>query len=316
MIITLILLAALLLFAAYGYWSAYRILNMPLKSTDMIMEREMQNPAFDYKWFESLEKEKVTVISPFGYKLAGFFIPAKHNTVKTMIFCHGITVSLICSVKFAKMFYERGWNLFLYDQRRHGLSEGKMTTYGFYEKHDLKAVVDYIKIRISPKAVIGIHGESMGASIALQYAGMEDGASFYIADCPYSNLWDLLSLRLAKDYHLPGFPFLHITSLFIRILSKFRVTDVNPLKDVEKINNPVLFIHGEADYYVPTYMSRQLYERKKGSRDLYIAPEAGHVRSLYVNPKEYEKRVFEFIESQCSQVMSENIVQQKETLAE
>jgi len=297
MIIPCILSVILLLFVVYGFLSSHRVLNMPLKAMDMLMEREMQNPAFDYKWFESLEKEKITVSSPFGYKLAGFFIPAKQKTEKSVIFCHGITVSLICSVKYAKMFYERGWNLLLYDNRRHGLSGGKMSTYGYYEKHDLKAVVDYIKNRFSPGAVIGIHGESMGAATTLQYAGMEDGASFYIADCPYSSLWEQLSIRMAKDYHLPEFPFAYITSLFIRMISKFWITDVNPLKDVEKINNPVLFIHGEMDVYVPTYMSRQLYEKKKmGFKGLYIAPDAGHSRSLQVNPEEYEKRVFEFLE--------------------
>src|SRR5690554_162072 len=104
MIIPCILSVILLLFVVYGFLSSHRVLNMPLKAMDMLMEREMQNPAFDYKWFESLEKEKITVSSPFGYKLAGFFIPAKQKTEKSVIFCHGITVSLICSVKYAKMF--------------------------------------------------------------------------------------------------------------------------------------------------------------------------------------------------------------------
>ena len=118
---------------------------------------------------------------------------------------------------------------------------------------------------------------------------------FYIVDCPYKPLGTIV-LRISEDYHLSGFPFMYITGLFIRIISKFRISDVNPLKDVEKINNPVLFIHGGADVYVPTYMSRQMYERKKGSKALYLVPEAGHARSIHMNPEEYEKKVFEFVE--------------------
>ncbi len=290
-----ILLFLLLLLILYGFLSAYMVLNMPLKMEKAIFERESENPAFDYKWYEGLDKEKVKILSPFGYKLAGYFIPAEQKSDRTIIFCHGITASLISSIKYTKMFYKRGWNLLLYDNRRHGLSEGKMSTYGYYEKHDLKAVVDYVKERSQNSAIIGIHGESMGAATTLQYAGMEDGVSFYICDCPYSSLWEQLSLRFKEDYHLPKIPFLYITNLFIKIIARFWVRDVNPLADIKKINNPVLLIHGDADKYVPTEMSRQLYEAKKDNKVLYIVPQATHARSLQMNPEEYEKRVFEFI---------------------
>ena len=63
---------------------------------------------------------------------------------------------------------------------------GKTTSYGYYEKHDLKSVVDWLKSRFGTNITLGIHGESMGAATLLQYAGLvEDGADFYIADCPF-----------------------------------------------------------------------------------------------------------------------------------
>ncbi|UZN00481.1 hypothetical protein OL548_13490 [Lysinibacillus sp. MHQ-1] len=47
------------------------------------------------------------------------------------------------------------------------------------KKNDLDAVVNTVKAMIGEDAILGIHGESMGAATMLLYAGtVEDGADF------------------------------------------------------------------------------------------------------------------------------------------
>ena len=99
------------------------------------------------------------------------------------------------------LFLERGFNAIIYDHRRHGDSGGKTTSFGHYEKFDLKAVIDWLKEEKGPTLTLGIHGESMGAATMLLYAGMlEDGADFYIADCPFSDLKEQVSYQLKKEF--------------------------------------------------------------------------------------------------------------------
>jgi fermentation-respiration switch protein FrsA (DUF1100 family) len=291
-----LLLAVLFLLAAAGFYFSRKVIYIPLKKIEKILEYESQDPSFDMEWYERLNKEDVSVSSPFGYTISGTFIRNDKSDGRTVIFCHGVTVSRMSMIKYTSMYYKRGWNLFLYDHRRHGKSGGKTTTYGYFEKHDLKAVVDYIRNKAGDSAIIGIHGVSMGAATLLQYAGMEDKADFYIADCPYSNLWELLAYLLKRDYHLPPFPLMQIADLFIRLQAKFGIKSVNPYSDTKNINNPVLFIHGEADYYVPASMSVEMRKAKKGPGELYIVPGAGHAEAMREDPKAYENAIFSFLE--------------------
>lgn len=77
------------------------------------------------------------------------------------------------------LFIKKGWNVLIYDHRRHGESGGKTTSYGHYEKFDLQTVVNWLKNEVGESLILGIHGESMGAVTTLLYGGMvEDGADF------------------------------------------------------------------------------------------------------------------------------------------
>ena len=54
-----------------------------------------------------------------------------------------------------------------------------------------------------------------------------------------------------------------------------------------KCELPMLFIHGDADDYVPTWMVYPLYEAKPGEKELWLVPGAGHAYSYRDNREEY-----------------------------
>ncbi len=82
------------------------------------------------------------------------------------------------------------------DHRRHGKSEGKTTSYGYYEKLDLQSVVHWVKEQFGSTISLGFTGSLWELRPLILYAGMEDGADFYIVDCPFSDLKNFcLSLK-------------------------------------------------------------------------------------------------------------------------
>lgn len=181
-----------------------------------------------------LPKRDVDIPSPFGYPIKALLVEP-HQTNRYVIISHGVTETKINSIKYANLFLARGFNTLIYDHRRHGESGGKTTSFGHYEKFDLKTVVDWLKTEIGPDLELGIHGESMGAATMLLYAGLlEDGADFYIADCPFSDFKEQLAYLIRKDFKLiPGL-LLPIGDTFLRLRDKYSIRHVSPISVIEK----------------------------------------------------------------------------------
>lgn len=294
------LFSIVLFLSSLGVYFTNRLMFMKKKEDDFILEREKESGRLDLIKYESLPKREVLIPSPFGYNLKAVACePHKNN--RYIIISHGVTENKMNSIKYMNLFLERGFNAVIYDHRRHGESGGKTTSYGHYEKFDLKAIVDWLKAEKGPDIQVGIHGESMGAATMFLYAGMlEDGADFYIADCPFSDFKEQLAYRLKTEMKLPAKLFLPVADLFLRMREKYSIADVSPISVIENIRKPILFIHSEKDDFILPTMSEALYEKKRGPKKLYLAANGIHAQSFNENREDYEKVIDEFLEQYVS----------------
>ncbi|MHC0036032.1 alpha/beta hydrolase [Pseudoneobacillus sp. C159] len=281
--------------AGLGVYFSNRLMYIKKKNDEVILEQELSAGRFNSLDFERLPKREVLISSPFGYLLKAV-LAVPHRTNRYIIICHGVTVNKTNSIKYMNLFLKRGFNVLIYDHRRHGESGGNTTSYGHYEKFDLKAVVDWLRAEIGPTLELGIHGESMGAATMLLYAGMvEDGANFYIADCPYSNFKEQLAYRLKAEMKLPPKIFLPLGDLFLKIRDNYSIDEVSPIAVIENIKNPVLFIHSKKDDYILPSMTVDLFEKKTGPKKLFLAKNGVHAQSLNENKEGYEQAIDEFL---------------------
>jgi fermentation-respiration switch protein FrsA (DUF1100 family) len=290
------LFVLLFFWLSLGLYFTNRLMYMKKKDEDLILKREKDAGRYNPAKFESLPKREVDIPSLFGYQIKTLLVEP-HQTNRYIIISHGVTETKINSIKYANLFLARGFNALIYDHRRHGESGGKTTSFGHYEKFDLKTVVDWLKNEKGPHLELGIHGESMGAATMLLYAGLlEDGADFYIADCPFSDFKEQLAYLIKKDFKLiPGL-LLPIGDALLRLRDKYSIRNVSPISVIENIKHPVLFIHSRKDDFILPSMSKDLFEQKKGPKMLYIAENGRHAQSFNENRADYEQVIDEFLQ--------------------
>lgn len=270
------------------------IVRKPL-TTEEMYKFVYENKEYSKETFDSLKKEEVSITTEDGYKLKGYYIEGSKEVNKTVILVHGVTVGIPWSLKYLDMFLNKGFSVLLYDQRRHGNSEGKYSTYGYREKSDLKLWVSYIREKKGKNHGIGLHGESMGAATVLQYGQLDPDIDFIIADCSFSRLSDVIKYNM-KKVHVVSFPVFNLCDLKTRRLAKFKLCDINPIDAVSKTATPTMFIHGSKDDFIRPEMSRDMYNAKKGIKALYIAEGAVHACSIKVDKKKYYEEVYKFLD--------------------
>lgn len=296
LVLFLILIALMGISMILGYYFYYKAFYPVTRTHEDAIDREVSLGNFKWADFQALEKEKISIPTPRGYDLFGYWIPAKVKTKKTIVFVHGITYNVFGSVKYMMPFIKWGYNVLIYDHRNHGLSGGDYTTFGYLEKYDLTCVIDWVYEKCGEDAYVATHGESMGAATVLQHAGVDPRVKFVIADCPYESAWKEFVYRLKVEYKLPPFPIVYWASLFSYFKTGIFFSEMSPMKYIKMIHVPVLWIHGKDDLYIRPQDSENLYEEKVGAKSIYLAEGAVHAFSYHANPEKYEQVVRGFLE--------------------
>ena len=229
-------------------------------------------------WFENSIKEDIFIKSYDELKLHAYFIDAQSK--KTVILFHGYRS---CGKKdfsgIMKYYFEKGFNLLLVDQRAHGMSEGKIITFGVKEKFDAVSWVEYIKERI-PSGRIYLGGMSMGTTTVLMASSLVTGVSGIVADCGFTSPKEIIT-RVAKHKH---FPFWTVKPVLImaRLFAKFDCSETT-IEAVKKTNIPILFVHGKSDKFVPCEMTERNYASCASQKQIVLVENASHGFSFLVD---------------------------------
>lgn len=307
-IIILIIMAILVIafFLATGLYIFRSTVTRELHDIEKSYTRYVENNLFDEALYNSASKEDITLKSFDGLNLTSTLIMNENPTNKFIVLVHGVSICYVGSLKYFDIFYKNGFNVLIVNQRRHGKSEGKYSTYGFYEKYDVNMWIEYLKSRFGNDIILGLHGESMGAGTVMETIPLNDSIKFVIEDCGYSNFHELIGFQITHEYKNRLVrkilrPSLLFANFFMKTKAKFSMKKIVPIDIVASNSLPMMFVHGKEDYFVPWYMAVDLYKAKtKGYKELYLVEGAKHAEALEVNKILYEKKIMTFIEKALS----------------
>ena len=282
-----------------SFYISSRMLNFKKHSDEEIYQKCRSRGEFPED-FDELPKWDFKVYSPHGYPLKGFFIPG--NSTNTVLFSHGYGGNRFAMVKFMHSFLRKGWNIAVFDYHRRGKGKKTYFTHGIFETRDLRAVAEEVFRQFPETNCFGLFGTSMGASIVLNYASMNPEISFVIADCAYSDLFQVMKWQLAER-RLPGLAaewLVRIAMSISYLRTNLRMDLLNkPIDAVKKIRVPILFTHGKKDKMVPFQMSMEMagVRSKEMKTMLFLQDGAGHGLSIIYDRNRYEEALWSFLGS-------------------
>ena len=253
-------------------------------------------------WVDSLQNHHALrdtfIISPDGIRMHAFYARAMKPTSHTAIIVHGYTDNAIRMFHIGYLYnHSLNYNILLPDLRYTGLSEGDAIQMGWLDRKDVMQWIDIAPALFGDSLQAVVHGISMGAATTMMVSG-EPQRPFvrcFVEDCGYTSVWDEFSFQLKDMFGLPEFPLMYTTGWLCNAKYGWNFREASSLEQVRKCSLPMLFIHGDADTYVPTWMVYPLYEAKSEPKELWIVPGATHAMSYRDYPQEYTERVKKFV---------------------
>ena len=249
-------------------------------------------------WFANPDNRKEwQQTSTDGLKLSAIYLPAT-DSHKTAIVAHGYMGNAETMANYAKMFHDLGYNVLVPDARGHGKSEGDYIGFGWHERKDNVKWIDQVLETNGQSEEIVLYGISMGAATVMMTSGesLPTNVKAIIEDCGYSSVNEELAYQLNELFSLPPFPLIQVTSLMTKIRAGYFFGEADAIKQLEKNQLPMLFIHGDADTFVPYEMLDKVYQATNGPKEKYIVPGAEHAKAYSIDPENYQKTVSSFLE--------------------
>lgn len=240
--------------------------------------------------------EDVHVTSADGLNLVGWYVPPKNGAM--VMLQHGYKGTRIGMLEEAEMLHKHGYGVLLTTVRAHDLSEGEVITFGYYEMQDLEAWYQFLleQEEVDPTK-IGILGNSMGGSLAIQYAAQNEEIKAVVVQSAFSSLDDTVSTSVEAFTGLPAFPF----GPMIVFWAEVELGEDSSLIDAKKwigllSPRPILLLHGGKDVLIARDSADKLFEAAGDPKELWYEPELGHTEFDLAIPEEYEKRVVGFFD--------------------
>ena len=257
------------------------------------------------KWYDDLKAAGVlkdtTITGYRGFKVHACYVPAA-NPAKaqgTAIVVHGYTDNHFVFLYLVRMYRDQfNYNVLFPDLQYHGLSEGDHAQMGWYDRLDVEKWAE-VAHNIFKDDFMVVHGVSMGAATTMMMSGDQLPAYIraFVEDCGYASVWDQFKANLKQTFHLPPFPILTSANIVCKNRYGWSFKEASSMAQLAKCERPMLFIHGDADDFVPFSHLQMNYDAKvKGYKEMWVAPGAVHANSYAKYPEEYTRRVKEFLE--------------------
>ncbi|MBW8057069.1 MAG: alpha/beta hydrolase [candidate division NC10 bacterium] len=223
-----------------------------------------------------LAYEEVFFGTEDGFRLHGWYVPRQESPV-TLLWFHGNAGNISHRLENLALLHERvGVNIFIFDYREYGKSEGEISKAGTFM--DAFAAFGYLCSRsdLDPSRIV-LFGRSLGTAVATAVAA-EHACLGLILESAFTSTDDVMRLYFRFLPPLPA-----------------GVVKYDTLSLIAKVTTPKLIIHGEHDEIIPLWMGQRLYEAACPPKEFYLINGASHNDTYLAGGQAYFTKLETFL---------------------
>jgi len=232
--------------------------------------------------------QEVSFKSLDGTRLNGWFIPGIGTILGTVILYHGNGANM--GNHYASVYWlpNKGYNVFLFDYRGYGKSEGQPSRQGIQE--DGVAALNYVRQRedVKPFPII-IFGQSLGGSVAVATVATQEkeGIGAVIVESSFTRYRKITREKLGSFWL--SWPFQWPLSYLIS--DEFSTIDF-----IDRISPiPILIVQGDADPIIPVHHARDLFNAAREPKTLWIVPGGRHIDSFSNLHPDFREKLINYL---------------------
>jgi len=217
-----------------------------------------------------LDYEEVFFPAADNTKLHGWFVPSSSATANTtLLWFHGNAGNISHRLENLALLHRYlEISIFIFDYREFGLSDGKISKAGTYL--DARGAWNYlIEGRGADPSDILLFGRSLGTALAVDLASSEPCLGV-VLEAAFTSSRDML-----ERYFFGIIPPALLQSSY------------DNLARINRVRDPLLFIHGEFDEAIPIEMAQRVYQAAIAAKRFYVVSGSGHNDTYAVGGSEY-----------------------------
>lgn len=240
-----------------------------------------------------------------GLRLNGWFFPAQTATTRnelpgrgsypeqnsdqargTILHLHGNAGNMSAHFPHAAWLAVAGWNVFCFDYRGYGQSQGAITRSGTVL--DTHAALDYLLTRpdVDSGRIVAF-GQSLGGALGIVLAAERPEILALATDGAFDSYQRIAAWHIRNSFWLRP-----IAWWVPRLLMSMAY---DPIDCIHRIApRSVLIIHGTADAIVPCSMAQRLYDAAGEPKQLWLVDDADHYDPLSSENKDNRSKLLAF----------------------
>ena len=221
-----------------------------------------------------LQYEDVELKSADEIRLHGWYIPYA-ETDRVLLFFHGNAGNMSHRGESIEIFHRLGLNIFIFDYRGYGQSEGKPSESGIYD--DARAAWHYLTdTKGIRKENITLFGRSLGGAVAAKLAA-EVQPGTLILESTFSSAKEMANTVLPVMSHLVPLRF------------EFKTVEY-----IKQVSSPVLIVHSPDDEIIPYRLGEKVFQAANKPKS-FLKLQGDHNGGFLMSQPGYEQALGKFL---------------------